>query len=168
MSFELEAAVFVGKLSVAMSDSRAPLPLREQMHGFHGTLSALVARVSQQREKMAAFDECIRLRESQRLRAVAIEALNGILAAQRLNSELTQEAMAMENASDSPIIDSLRSRCSLMEFKEVREILGCHRQTLYDYINEGKIEAQPVGSRKKFDPRAVIRYLQGRRTGHRR
>jgi excisionase family DNA binding protein len=59
----------------------------------------------------------------------------------------------------------LRSRDRLMEFSEVQQYLGIDQDTLYTWVKAGKIPAQRVGSRIKFDPRKFARWLEQNSTG---
>ena len=59
----------------------------------------------------------------------------------------------------------LKQRRSLMTVKEVVTLLGVHQQTVYEWVWAGKIPSVRIGSRIKFDPRAIATWMQAGQLG---
>jgi excisionase family DNA binding protein len=59
----------------------------------------------------------------------------------------------------------LQTRNSLMTVKEVIALLGVHQQTVYEWVWAGKIPSVRIGSRIKFDPRALALWMQAGQLG---
>jgi len=58
--------------------------------------------------------------------------------------------------------DELRARKGLMSVREVAEALGSHIQTIYGWVEEGKLPCFRVGGRIKFDGKAIADWLDSR------
>jgi hypothetical protein len=116
--------------------------------------------------KINAFDNALHARACLEQTRATIGGLNRELEARESQIDLLnlaielQESNGRRNGSD--IIARLRASDALLEFNKVVQILHCHPQTLYQYVRERKIKSRRVGSRIKFDPRAVIDFLEGR------
>ena len=65
------------------------------------------------------------------------------------------------------IIETLRSRKGYVSSTEAMEMLGCTRQTLCRWVNEGRISATRIGPTNKFDPHHLADWLTERTTGPR-
>jgi excisionase family DNA binding protein len=60
----------------------------------------------------------------------------------------------------STLVDELAARKTMMTIQDVVELLGVHQQTVYEWVWVGKIPSIRVGSRIKFDPRALGAWLR--------
>jgi excisionase family DNA binding protein len=65
----------------------------------------------------------------------------------------------------STLTADLQRRNSLMSVKEVVTLLGVHTQTVYEWVWTGKIPSVRIGSRIKFDPRALAAWMQAGQLG---
>lgn len=63
------------------------------------------------------------------------------------------------------LVTDLQKRHSLMTVKEVMELLGVHQQTIYEWVWAGKIPSLRIGSRIKFDPRAIATWIEAGQLG---
>ena len=63
-----------------------------------------------------------------------------------------------------PIHERLFDRLELLTVTEVSAILRCHEKTLYQWVKKGSLTAIRVGSKLKFDPADVARFIAARRT----
>jgi excisionase family DNA binding protein len=53
----------------------------------------------------------------------------------------------------------LRARDKYLEVSEVAALLGINKFTLYDWVKAGRIPAQRIGGRVKFDPWKLAAWL---------
>ena len=60
------------------------------------------------------------------------------------------------------IIEQLKRRSAYMRTTEVMELLDVTRGTLCRWVREGAIAAIRIGKDNKFDPAAIIRFLEAR------
>jgi excisionase family DNA binding protein len=63
------------------------------------------------------------------------------------------------------ITEQLKSSKGLLSVREVAEALGSHIQTIYSWVEEGKLPCFRVGGRIKFDGTAVADWLDRRTLG---
>jgi excisionase family DNA binding protein len=136
-------------------------------------LQALIGakvRLESAQAQIAAIDQALAARHSQ------IEALNIVLGMQAMvpdgmaaqtniqsrPPEVEKVALCLHRAS---LAAELRSQDSLMEVPKLEHLLGVDKFTIYDWVKAGKIPAQHVGSRIKFDPRKLATWLDRNSTG---
>jgi excisionase family DNA binding protein len=66
--------------------------------------------------------------------------------------------------SNPTLIDRLRSRQSLLDSKEVIDLLGVHITTLQLWTRKGRIPFLRVGHLIRFDPGQLASWLKARQT----
>ena len=79
----------------------------------------------------------------------------------RLSGQVTN---TMGAGTTIPIHERLFDRLELLTVSEVCALLRCHPKTLYQWVKKGSLTAIRVGSKLKFDPADVARFIAARRT----
>lgn len=62
--------------------------------------------------------------------------------------------------SVSSVMEQLRTRGQAMKVREVADLLNLDPDTVVRYANEQKIPAFKVGSRWRFDPHALVTWIE--------
>jgi excisionase family DNA binding protein len=65
-------------------------------------------------------------------------------------------------SKDTAVAKALRARQALLTTSDVSKLLGIHRETLYQWIRDGRIPAMRIGRNLKFDPAALAVWLEAR------
>jgi excisionase family DNA binding protein len=60
------------------------------------------------------------------------------------------------------ITEQLKSSKGLLSVRQVAEALGSHPQTIYSWVNAGKLPHVRVGNRVKFDGHVIADWLDKR------
>lgn len=63
------------------------------------------------------------------------------------------------------LASQLRTRDAFLEVREVATLLKTNKFTLYDWVKAGKIPAQQICGRIKFDPWKLAAWLDKQSTG---